>query len=118
MRISDWSSDVCSSDLKVASIANAIILSLAKPFAIEDDQVRIGASVGIAVADGSAVRAAALARNADLALYTAQYAGGGVYRFYAVASHAESQERHAKSGRGSGRGRVCLYVYISMDGGT
>src|SRR3546814_6373909 len=75
MRISDWSSDVCSSDLKVASIANAIILSLAKPFAIEGDQVRIGASVGIAVADGAAVSAAALVRNADLALYAAKDAG-------------------------------------------
>src|SRR3546814_9510863 len=39
---------------KVASIANAIILSLAKPFAIEGDQVRIGASGGIAGADGAA----------------------------------------------------------------
>src|SRR3546814_18464885 len=74
MRISDWSSDVCSSDL-IASIANAIILSLAEPFAIEGVQVRIGSSVGIAVADGAAVSAAALVRNADLAPYAAQDPG-------------------------------------------
>src|SRR3546814_11998404 len=72
MRISDWSSDVCSSDL-----------------------VRIGASVGIAVADGAAVSAAALVRNADLALYAAKDAGRGVYRFYADAMHDEANERKA-----------------------
>src|SRR3546814_7785468 len=103
MRISDWSSDVCSSDLivlpqiiqaeKIASIANAIILSLAKPFAIEGEQVRIGSSVGIAVADGAAVSAAALVRNAALALYAAKDAGRGVYRFYADAMHDEANER-------------------------
>src|SRR3546814_4616400 len=94
MRISDWSSDVCSSDL-IASIANAIILSLAEPFAIEGEQVRIGSSVGIAVADGAAVSAAALVRNADLALYAAKDAGRGVYRFYADAMHDEANERKA-----------------------
>jgi len=80
---------------KIASIANAIILSLAKPFAIEGEQVRIGSSVGIAVADGAAVSAAALVRNADLALYAAKDAGRGVYRFYADAMHDEANERKA-----------------------
>jgi len=80
---------------KIASIANAIILSLAKPFVIEGEQVRIGSSVGIAVADGAAVSAAALVRNADLALYAAKDAGRGVYRFYADAMHDEANERKA-----------------------
>ncbi|MGV1682565.1 EAL domain-containing protein [Sphingopyxis sp. NJF-3] len=80
---------------KLASIANAIILSLAKPFAIEGEQVRIGSSVGIAVADGQAVSAAALVRNADLALYAAKDAGRGVYRFYADAMHNQASERKA-----------------------
>jgi len=80
---------------KLASIANAIILSLAKPFAIEGEQVRIGSSVGIAVADGEAVSAAALVRNADLALYAAKDAGRGVYRFYADAMHNQASERKA-----------------------
>src|SRR3546814_11830978 len=107
MRISDWSSDVCSSDLvndtlghpvgdqllqqvagrltqivgdkgqvgrlggdefqivvpqmsqpeKLAGIANAIILSLAKPFSIEGEQVRVGSSIGIAVSEGQIGRA-------------------------------------------------------------
>src|SRR3546814_15877505 len=114
MRISDWSSDVCSSDLvndtlghpvgdqllqqvagrltqivgdkgqvgrlggdefqivvpqmsqpeKLAGIANALILSLAKPFSIAGEQVRVGASIGIAVSAGQGVSASAPVRHA------------------------------------------------------
>ncbi|HWW59041.1 MAG TPA: EAL domain-containing protein [Sphingopyxis sp.] len=80
---------------KLAGIANAIILSLAKPFAIEGEQVRIGSSLGIAVSDGQGVSASALVRNADLALYAAKDAGRGVYRFYADAMHNQASERKA-----------------------
>lgn len=80
---------------KLAGIANAIILSLAKPFAIEGEQVRIGSSIGIAVADGEGATASALVRNADLALYAAKDAGRGVYRFYADAMHNQASERKA-----------------------
>ncbi len=80
---------------KLAAIANAIILSLAKPFAIEGEQVRIGSSIGIAVSEGQGVTASALVRNADLALYAAKDAGRGVYRFYADAMHNQASERKA-----------------------
>jgi len=80
---------------KLAGIANAVILSLAKPFAIEGEQVRIGSSIGIAVSEGQGVSASALVRNADLALYAAKDAGRGVYRFYADAMHNQASERKA-----------------------
>jgi diguanylate cyclase (GGDEF)-like protein len=80
---------------KLAGIANAILLSLAKPFAIEGEQVRVGSSIGIAVSDGQGVTASALVRNADLALYAAKDAGRGVYRFYADAMHNQASERKA-----------------------
>ena len=80
---------------KLAGIANAIILSLAKPFAIENEQVRIGSSIGIAMSEGGGVTASALVRNADLALYAAKDAGRGVHRFYADAMHNQASERKA-----------------------
>lgn len=80
---------------KLASIANAIILSLARPFAIDGEQVRIGSSIGIAVSEGQGVGASALVRNADLALYAAKDAGRGVHRFYADAMHNQASERKA-----------------------
>ncbi|WP_428627336.1 EAL domain-containing protein [Sphingopyxis sp.] len=80
---------------KLAGIANAILLSLAKPFSIEGEQVRVGSSIGIAVSEGQGVSASALVRNADLALYAAKDAGRGVYRFYADAMHNQASERKA-----------------------
>src|SRR3546814_5640033 len=80
---------------KLAGIANAIILSLAKPFSIEGEQVRVGSAIGIAVSEGPGVSASALVRNADLALYAAKDAGRGVYRFYADAMHNQASERKA-----------------------
>jgi diguanylate cyclase (GGDEF)-like protein/PAS domain S-box-containing protein len=80
---------------KLASIANAIILSVARPFAIEGQQVRVGSSIGIAISEGQGVAASALVRNADLALYAAKDAGRGVFRFYADAMHNQASERKA-----------------------
>ncbi|MDK2760635.1 MAG: EAL domain-containing protein [Sphingopyxis sp.] len=80
---------------KLAGIANAIILSMAKPFSIEGQLVRIGSSIGIAVSDGEGMRAATLVRNADLALYAAKDSGRGVYRFYADAMQDQASERKA-----------------------
>ncbi|MBN8844157.1 MAG: EAL domain-containing protein [Sphingomonadales bacterium] len=80
---------------KLAGVANAIILSLAKLFEIEGEQVRIGSSIGIAVSEGDGVTSSALVRNADLALYAAKDAGRGVYRFYADAMHNQASERKA-----------------------
>src|SRR3546814_18667781 len=57
---------------KLAGIANAIILSLAKPFSIEGEQVRVGSSLGIAVSEGPGVGARVPVSHADLPPYSAQ----------------------------------------------
>ena len=80
---------------KLAGIANAIILSLAKPFLIEGERIRIGSSIGIAISESDGIGSSALVRNADLALYAAKDAGRGVYRFYADAMHNQASERKA-----------------------
>lgn len=80
---------------KLSNIANSLILSVAKPFVIEGEQVRVGSSIGIAVSDGSGVSSSALVRNVDLALYAAKDAGRGVFRFYADAMHDQASERKA-----------------------
>lgn len=80
---------------RLAALADNIILSLAKPFAIEGEQVRVGSSIGIAISDGAGVTSSALVRNADLALYAAKDAGRGVFRFYVDAMHNQASERKA-----------------------
>jgi diguanylate cyclase (GGDEF)-like protein len=65
-----------------ALIANRIVQSLAQPMIIEDKQIEVGASVGIAMAPVDGADADALLRSADLALYRAKSGGRGSYHFF------------------------------------
>lgn len=80
---------------KLSNIAKGIILSLSEPFLIDREEVRIGASIGIAISDGAGLPSSALVRNADLALYAAKDAGRGVFRFYTDEMHNVASERKA-----------------------
>jgi len=77
----------------LATLAQAIIANLSLPYAIEGNQVVIGASIGIAVCPDDGTNPDALVRNADLALYAAKGDGRGVHRFYAPAMHADAEDR-------------------------
>src|SRR3546814_14239670 len=91
MRISDWSSDVCSSDLH---------------------------GLGLADEAGQALGAAGSRDGADGDLRLPEL--GGVCGDDEVAHHrqfaaaAERVTGHRQIGRASGRERVCQYVYISV----
>ncbi len=78
---------------KLAVLADAVIATLSQPYIIENTQVVIGASVGIALCPDDGTTADALVRNADLALYAAKDAGRGVHRFYSSVMHAEAEDR-------------------------
>ncbi|MCC6482891.1 MAG: EAL domain-containing protein [Sphingomonadaceae bacterium] len=78
---------------KLGVLADAIIATLSQPYHIEEAQVVIGASVGIALCPDDATSRDALVRNADLALYAAKDAGRGVHRFYSSDMHAEAEDR-------------------------
>jgi diguanylate cyclase (GGDEF)-like protein/PAS domain S-box-containing protein len=78
---------------KLAVLADAIIATLSQPYLIEETQVVIGASVGIALCPDDGTTSDALVRNADLALYAAKDAGRGVHRFYSADMHAEAEDR-------------------------
>ena len=74
-------------------LAAHIIEALSIPYIVEGSQVRIGASIGIAIHELGEVQASSLVRNADLSLYCAKDAGRGTYRFYEAAMHEEASER-------------------------
>src|SRR3546814_13708343 len=84
MRISDWSSDVCSSDL---------IDRLSDTYEIDGHKLSIGASIGIAFGPTDGATAHNLIRSADLALYRAKDAGRGTVRRYMPEMHREAEER-------------------------
>ncbi|MEO1044318.1 MAG: EAL domain-containing protein [Pseudomonadota bacterium] len=80
---------------QLAQKADAIIEKLSQPYSISGSQIRIGASIGIAISDEKSNTAPALVRNADLALYAAKDAGRGAFRFYESDMHSRASERQA-----------------------
>jgi diguanylate cyclase (GGDEF)-like protein len=67
---------------RLATLADAIITALSRPYYIDGATISIGCSIGIAIAPEHGDDPEALVRNADLALYAAKGDGRGVHRFY------------------------------------
>ncbi len=63
-------------------VARRVVAELSEPFQIDGEEIRIGASTGVAVAAPGRGEAASLVRDADMAMYAAKIAGKGrVARF-------------------------------------
>ncbi|MDD5250472.1 MAG: EAL domain-containing protein [Rhodocyclaceae bacterium] len=65
-----------------ANVAEKVIESLAASFRIEDRDVFVGASIGIAVYPLAGEDAETLVKHADIAMYRAKEAGRNTYQFY------------------------------------
>ena len=78
---------------RLSSIAEKVISSISRPYMIDDVQVTIGVSIGIAIAPEHGNTSESLIRNADLALYAAKEAGRGVHSFYDKSMHADAEDR-------------------------
>ncbi|TVO62720.1 putative bifunctional diguanylate cyclase/phosphodiesterase [Denitromonas ohlonensis] len=63
-------------------LASRIIASLADPFEVDGIRVKIGTSVGIAMAPKDGQSGDQLLKNADIALYAAKFDGKGRFRFF------------------------------------
>jgi diguanylate cyclase (GGDEF)-like protein len=89
-------------------VAERIIASMRRPFGLEGKEVFIGATVGIAIAEGDAQGPDELLRNADLAMYRAKKEGGGRAATFESAMRTallarielEADLRHAVAGGG------------------
>ncbi|RJF69986.1 GGDEF domain-containing protein [Rhodopseudomonas palustris] len=70
-------------------LARAVVFDLSTPFLLSDLPVRIGASAGLVVSDGTSTHSTAqLLERVDRALYAAKRAGGGCARLEADADHS------------------------------
>ena len=76
-----------------ARLASRLIGELGKPYFLDDEEVRIGLSVGIAMAPLNGTRPEQIVRNADLALYRAKADGRGVFRFFENSMDSEQREK-------------------------
>jgi diguanylate cyclase (GGDEF)-like protein len=77
------------------TLALRVIETISAPYAIDEHQVVIGASVGIAIGPQDGDTPEQLMRSADMALYRAKDDGRGTFRFFERQMDAHMQERHA-----------------------
>jgi diguanylate cyclase (GGDEF)-like protein len=79
--------------IEVAALASRLVDLVTKPYAIDDDMMSIGISIGIAIAPINGTRPDQILRNADLALYRAKAEGRGVFRFFESHMDSDARER-------------------------
>jgi diguanylate cyclase (GGDEF)-like protein/PAS domain S-box-containing protein len=80
--------------LQAGAVAVSLIEELSQPFILSGDQdVCVGASIGICVFPEDATEPARIQRNADAALHQAKAAGRATYRFYTPALTDLANER-------------------------
>jgi diguanylate cyclase (GGDEF)-like protein len=80
---------------EAAALAKRIILAIETPFEIEEHQITIGASLGIALAPDDSAEPDDLLKKADLALYRTKTEGRGTYRFFAPEMDLRMKARRA-----------------------
>lgn len=77
-----------------ANLADKLVTALGKPFLIDGNEIRSGASVGIAVHEPAGANGPEiLLSHADVALYRAKSDGRGGYRFFTDAMDVEVRTR-------------------------
>jgi diguanylate cyclase (GGDEF)-like protein/PAS domain S-box-containing protein len=74
-------------------VAQKIIDAIAPPFAIDGQEIFVGASAGIAAFPADGEDAATLIRNADTAMSRAKHLGRNNHQFYAAAMNARAVEK-------------------------
>lgn len=84
--------DVSSQD-EVEALCGRLIKSIEQPVVMDEQEVFVSASIGIAMAPTDAREATELLRYADIALYEAKAAGRATWRFYAGDMNARIIER-------------------------
>ena len=74
-------------------LARNILDSIARPLAIDGNELIPSTSIGVAIAPQDGADSETLLRNADLALYRAKEAGRGTFAFFEESLNAQAQER-------------------------
>ncbi len=77
----------------IGPLAARMIEEIRQVYVIDDEQINIGVSIGIAMAPMNGTRPDQILRNADLALYRAKADGRSVYRFFESQMDSEARER-------------------------
>ncbi len=100
---------------RATSTAHQLAASLEEPFALDAVSVRIGASIGIALAPVDATNAAGLVARADVAMYRAKL-GATPFALYEPEFEGENRMRLAEELRAAiGGGQLVLHYQPQLD---
>ncbi len=103
---------------EVASVANKILAALAAPFALENHQLYVSASIGVSVYPRDARDARTLTRSADTAMYHAKNQGKNAFEVFQPAMEQRAQMRlklEANLRRALGKGELQLHYQPQID---
>jgi diguanylate cyclase (GGDEF)-like protein/PAS domain S-box-containing protein len=103
------------------TLAARLVDAFKRPFVVDERELFVGASVGIAVVDASEASTEALLRDADVAMYRAKAGGGGQYFVFDAELRAElvarvETERDLRHAVDRGELRLALQPQIHLDG--
>ena len=93
-------------------VSSKILKNLSEPFQIEDHEIHISGSIGIALYPTNGMTVEELLKNADTAMYEAKKNGKNTFQFYAEEMSSKTQSRIAMLGdlhHVLDRGELVLY---------
>jgi diguanylate cyclase (GGDEF)-like protein/PAS domain S-box-containing protein len=105
-------------EIEAATIAQRIVDVFRDPLLLEDGEVFLATSIGIAIARGTDDRAADLIRDADAAMYRAKERGKGRYEIFDEAMRADAVARletESALRRALERGELLLHYQPEVD---
>jgi diguanylate cyclase (GGDEF)-like protein/PAS domain S-box-containing protein len=105
-------------EIEAATIAQRIVDVFREPFLLEDGEVFLATSLGIAIARGTDDRAEDLIRDADAAMYRAKERGKGRYELFDEAMRADAVARletESALRRALERGELRLHYQPEVD---
>jgi predicted signal transduction protein with EAL and GGDEF domain len=86
-------------ELAVEAVIAKLLAEAVRPYDLPGGaQARLSASIGVSLFPDNADEAAALVKNADVAMYSAKQAGKNGYRFYAPAAVAPNGSARLPTG--------------------
>jgi diguanylate cyclase (GGDEF)-like protein/PAS domain S-box-containing protein len=80
---------------EVAALANRLIASIGSPFIVDEQEVHVGVSIGVAVSDKESSDVQTVLSQADIALYRSKSEGRNTYRFFSENMNQEIRLRVA-----------------------
>ncbi|MFD2097463.1 EAL domain-containing protein [Corallincola platygyrae] len=88
---------ICLTDVShnadIARVANRVIESVSQPMLVDNYEVMVTPSIGIAVYPDDGEEIETLLKNADTAMYSAKDAGRGCFQFYSNEMNAKALQR-------------------------